>query len=235
MPAKWLAASGLSLARPEPDPVSESDLFFGPDEYLLHGRFAPAAAPGAPVVVLAHGHPRFGGSMDYPIVKTLRNGFHRAGLATLRFNFRGVGQSRGKFNNGIGELDDLHAAITAALDAAGARHVLVAAYSFGAWVAVVEAKRDPRVRHIFAVAPPNRLFPFHFIENSAVRFHFVCGTADAFCDRMELRDMMPADATVQVVQAADHFFQLQGPRLFEAAVKAAENLLHETAAVRPAE
>ena len=68
----------------------------------------PAPFPG---VILCHPHPLFGGSMVSPIMQTLCRVLDGEGIATLRFNFRGVGGSEGKFDQGRGEQEDLKAAM----------------------------------------------------------------------------------------------------------------------------
>ncbi len=70
----------------------------------------PAAPPGA-VVVLAHPHPQFGGTMRARVLHEATRGFLRAGAAVLRFNFRGVGLSAGHYDNGEGEAQDFRAAL----------------------------------------------------------------------------------------------------------------------------
>src|SRR5512147_2564415 len=84
--------------------------------------------------VICHPHPLYGGNMNNPVVRALEAGLQDAGLATLRFNFRGVGESTGAYGGGVGEADDLRAAVTWMIENAGAQAVAVAGYSFGAMV-----------------------------------------------------------------------------------------------------
>ena len=99
--------------------------------YRLEGYWqAGARGTGA---VITHPHPLYGGTMNNPVVETVQSAYQQYGYATLRFNFRGVGGSQGNFDNGLGEQNDVRAAISyvenmdvSAIDLAG--------YSFGAWV-----------------------------------------------------------------------------------------------------
>lgn len=62
------------------------------------------------IALVCHPHPLFAGTMQNKVVATLQRSARDAGLATLRFNFRGVGQSAGSYGEGIGEIDDAEAA-----------------------------------------------------------------------------------------------------------------------------
>ena len=95
---------------------------------------APELAPGvAPrgVVVIAHPHPLFGGTMDNKVVQTLARAFTQCGWTTVRFNFRGVGASAGVHDEGRGELQDLLAVVQ---QVAPQGPIALAGFSFGAFV-----------------------------------------------------------------------------------------------------
>ena len=95
---------------------------------------APELAPGvAPrgVVVIAHPHPLFGGTMDNKVVQTLARAFVRCGWQAVRFNFRGVGATEGVYDEGRGELQDLLAVVQ---QVAPQGTLALAGFSFGAFV-----------------------------------------------------------------------------------------------------
>jgi alpha/beta superfamily hydrolase len=76
----------------------------------LEGRLSiPAGATRAAVV--CHPHPQYGGDMDNSVVVATAAALGRRGIATLRFNFRGVGQSEGSYGEGVAELGDARAAV----------------------------------------------------------------------------------------------------------------------------
>ena len=72
----------------------------------IEGRYQPAKQKGAPIGIVLHPHPQFGGTMNNQIVYNLFYGFVNRGFSALRFNFRGVGRSQGAFDHGAGELSD---------------------------------------------------------------------------------------------------------------------------------
>lgn len=123
----------------------------------LEGVFrAPPTPRGA--ALLLHPHPPFSGSMENHVVLALEEALAPA-RATLRFNFRGVGESEGAFDGGKGETDDARAALDF-LTGRGFGRVAVAGYSFGAWIAARLAASDPRVEGVALVSPPVGMFDF---------------------------------------------------------------------------
>ena len=102
---------------------------------------APGAAPRG-TAVIAHPHPLFGGTMDNKVVQTLARACVACGFTALRFNFRGVGQSAGSFDEGVGETEDALAALDYARKEVGeALPVALAGFSFGSYVQTRVAQR----------------------------------------------------------------------------------------------
>ena len=85
-------------------------MFSGPAG-RIEGRFHPSPVRGAPLAIILHPHPQFGGTMNNQIVYNLYYTFAERGFSVLRFNFRGVGRSQGGFDHGQGELSDAAAAL----------------------------------------------------------------------------------------------------------------------------
>src|SRR3712207_4490619 len=101
----------------------------------IEGRYQPAKQKGAPIGIVLHPHPQFGGTMNNQIVYNLCYGFVNRGFSALRFNFRGVGRSQGSFDHGAGELSDAAAALDWAQSVnPDARNCWIAGVSFGAWI-----------------------------------------------------------------------------------------------------
>ena len=112
-------------------------------------------------VVVTHPHPLYGGDMDSPVVARIVESCAGQGLATLRFNFRGVGASTGRHDDGRGEQDDVRASLARLQDALGGDgRVALAGYSFGAAVAAAVAATAP-VAGLALVAPPLRVTDVH--------------------------------------------------------------------------
>ena len=80
-------------------------IFTGP-EGRIEGRYHPAAQKNAPLAIILHPHPQFGGTMNHQIVYQLYYAFVHRNFSVIRFNFRGVGRSQGSFDHGTGELSD---------------------------------------------------------------------------------------------------------------------------------
>jgi uncharacterized protein len=165
----------------------------------------PSARAG---VVLCHPHPLYGGDMDSEVVTAALEACVRQNLGTLRFNFRGVGASTGKHDDGRGEQDDVRAAVEELRRRLpGTVSVALIGYSFGAAVAAAVAGRTP-VAGLALIAPPLRLMSLP--APAAVRgpVLVIVGAEDQYCAPAALaplRDAIP-EATITVIDGADHFF-----------------------------
>lgn len=108
----------------------------------------PAAEPRGTAIV-CHPHPQHGGTLDNKVVQTLARALVQLGWRSVRFNFRGVGGSQGVWADGVGEVDDALAVIAAFNGAEAATptgqvpSLLLAGFSFGAYVAAEAASRLP--------------------------------------------------------------------------------------------
>jgi hypothetical protein len=189
-------------------PEGSVKLSVGP--VTLEARLAvPAAVKGG--VALCHPHPLYGGDMENPVVVRAAEVCQEAGLATLRFDFRGVGMSTGTFDEGRGEQEDLGAALD---HLAGAlppgAPVAAAGYSFGAAVAARVAMRRP-LAGLALIAPALAMPALADLGNLAAfegPLLVVAGTADQYCplDALERLARAVPRATVRTVDGADHFF-----------------------------
>ncbi len=130
----------------------------------LEGRYYKSGRPNAPVALILHPHPQYGGTMNNKVVYSMFSCFKDLGFSVLRFNFRGVGRSQGSFEDGPGELSDA----TIALDwlqamNPDAKQCWVAGYSFGAWIAMQLLMRRPDINNFIAVSPPANEKDFSFL------------------------------------------------------------------------
>jgi uncharacterized protein len=128
--------------------MTEEVIYFASGGLRLAG--ALARTPGSRGVIIAHPHPLYGGDMDNPVVRAIQQAYSRQGFSTLRFNFRGVGASEGRFDNGVGERADVQAALSWAAGL-GMTDIDLAGYSFGAWV---NAGLAVSCRRMVMVSPP---------------------------------------------------------------------------------
>lgn len=106
-------------------------------------------------LIVCHPHPLFQGSMDNKVVTTIARAAASLGLPTLRFNFRGVGQSAGLHDRGVGEQDDVLSVIRYATEHLGWQKIILAGFSFGSGMACLAACREPQhIKQLILVAPP---------------------------------------------------------------------------------
>ena len=181
------------------------------DEVVLEARVAAPPTPRGGGVV-CHPHPLYGGDMDNPVVVRLVEVCGDLGLATIRFNFRGTGDSTGVHDHGAGERHDVEAALArlALLGGAG-QPLLLAGYSFGAAVVATVAPRHIELAGVVLVAPPlARVDPEGFagLHRFGERLLIVAGSNDEICPTeglARLRETTPR-ATIHVIEGANHFF-----------------------------
>jgi len=193
----------------------------GVDPPLLQGElWTPDGAGPVAGVVVAHPHPLRGGSMDNNVVMALCQGLQRAGIAALRFNFRGVGLSEGRHGSGDDETLDVLGALAFLADQPriGPDRIGLAGYSFGARVSLTAAAKAPRVRALLCVAPPLRE-PLPPNQRPDCPFLALVGDQDAVAaDGAErYASYLPDPERLQVVRGTDHFWLGFEPVLVDAA------------------
>lgn len=173
-------------------------------------------------IVLCHPHPQYGGNMHNAVVDTVATVARRRGFATLRFNFRGVGASTGRFDNGIGEVDDLLAASTWLREHTGLP-MWLAGYSFGSNVVWRAIERAGELAGILLIAPPVALMDFAARPATTAAITLIAGDRDDYVDAADLsqwtRTAAPA-ASIETIADADHFFSGAHAQLAHAAERA---------------
>ncbi len=183
--------------------MMEEKIFFGNDNIRLEGLYADADSSTG--VVISHPHPLMGGDMRNHVVETVTETLQRRGMATLRFNFRGVGGSMGVYDGGLGEKDDVLAAVSFLGDK-GKKDIILAGYSFGAWVnSGVMADRSflPAV----FISPPVSLLNFETTSLTGKVGLIVSGDSDQYCPKEKVKDF--ADRLIcrlDLIANADHFY-----------------------------
>ncbi len=137
----------------------------------------PDAKPLKAVSIIAHPHPLFGGSMLNKVVHMLDKALREVGVHTVRFNFRGVGQSEGSYDNGIGETDDLLAVHDWVRRVLPDHTLWLAGFSFGSYVALRAANLlHPAV--LISIAPPVERYDFTVLPHPDSPWLVVMGTED---------------------------------------------------------
>ena len=169
----------------------------------------PEAAPVAAAVV-CHAHPRHGGVMHFKVVFRAARALQQAGVAALRFNFRGVGRSEGLHDEGRGEQDDVRAALEEAARRFPGLPLMAGGFSFGSNMALRAGCGDVRVRALFALGFPLSMVPdTSFLDGCQKPRLFVQGDQDPFGSGAQIKalvERLPEPRSLVVVPAADHFF-----------------------------
>lgn len=179
---------------------------FKSNDLLIEGLLDERA--GDKGVVISHPHPLYGGNMYAAGVESIVHVYWKKGYTTLRFNFRGVGSSQGRYENGIGEQQDVLAALTF-LSETGIKTIDLAGYSFGAWVNAHAILQDTLVERMVMVSPPVGFMDFKEVASIECLKLVVAGSQDQIAPPELIKKMLPAwnpEARFEVIEGADHFY-----------------------------
>ena len=153
--------------------------------------------------------------MHNKVVFRAASALNDGGLTTLRINFRGVGQSTGKHDEGHGELEDVRAGLDYLAETFGGQPITLCGFSFGARVGLEVGIADGRVLNLISIGTPVDKYDFGFLETCNKPILFVQGNRDEFgsLPRLQIlvdkiRQHNPA-VELQIIKDADHFFEGQ--------------------------
>ncbi|MFZ3049167.1 MAG: alpha/beta hydrolase [Desulfatirhabdiaceae bacterium] len=183
----------------------ERKIHFLSDQLTLAGLISESSLENG--VVITHPHPLYGGNMFNPVVEAVQQAYQSAGWTTLRFNFRGVGDSEGKFDNGTGEQTDVASAITCLTDM-GIGVVDLVGYSFGAWVNSM-INTQHRIHDLIMISPPVAFIRFDAKQPLSRLKRVITGSEDEIAPASMIQDMIPVwnpDAHFHIIDGADHFY-----------------------------
>jgi hypothetical protein len=196
----------------EREEVSQTRVRFSASGIVLEGIFErPKGEAPFPAVVVCHPHPLYGGDMYNNVVSVICQALGQESNATLRFNFRGVGQSEGNHEEGIGEQEDVRAALgfLESSDGIDRGRIGLAGYSFGSRVAMPVALQDSRVRAVALVSPFLDDADWQKLKTYSVPKLFICGSEDTFVSPHKVKRLVGEAAPpseYEVVFGADHFW-----------------------------
>lgn len=189
-------------------------IFNGP-EGRLEGRYQMSKTRGAPIALLLHPHPQFGGTMNNQIIYNLYYMFLERGFSVLRFNFRGIGRSQGVFDHGAGELSDAAAALDwAQARAPDAKTCWVGGVSFGAWIGMQLLMRRPEIEGFLSIAAMANRYDYTFLAPCPSSGIFIHGDQDrvspakesmAAIDKVKVQKGIKIEH--QTIPGANHFFE----------------------------
>ena len=189
-------------------------IFAGP-EGRLEGRYHPQKAKDAPIAIVLHPHPQFGGTMNNKLVYNLHYTFFNMGFTVLRFNFRGVGRSQGEYDQGVGELSDAASALDYLQNLnPNSKHCWVAGFSFGSWIGMQLLMRRPEITGFISVSPPANMYDFSFLAPCPASGLIINGAADRVAPPQDtdilvekLHEQKGITITHQEIEGSGHFFE----------------------------
>ena len=171
-------------------------------------------------VIFCHPHPQYGGDMHNSVITTAVEAASQEGFSTLRFNFRGVGESGGSYGEGIGERNDVEAVVEyLSLRLRDSNPLLVLlGYSFGAWAGLPVGVQDRRIKGMVAISPPLEMYDFGFLKGCKKIKLFIAGNRDFFCPSSLLEEwyqQLEEPKSLTIIPGADHFFSFHTHVLIE--------------------
>jgi alpha/beta superfamily hydrolase len=183
-------------------------------EGRLEARYYHSEVPNAPIALVLHPHPQHGGTMNNKLVYTVYHIFRARGFSVLRFNFRGVGRSQGRFDNGLGELSDAASALDWMQTInPNAKYCWISGFSFGAWIAMQVLMRRPEIHSFIAVAPPANMYDFTFLAPCPSSGLIIHGARDDLVPESDvatlaqkLQSQRQIEIDYRVIKGANHLF-----------------------------
>jgi uncharacterized protein len=190
--------------------MNEKQITFQSQDLTLEGLYAAPGAAAPKAAVVCHPHPQYGGSMYNNVVDAALEAFWARSFATLRFNFRGVGESEGSYGGGEGEAHDAAAAVAFMRAQPGmqAAPIVLAGYSFGAAAAWRGASQAGSLTALALIAAPLQMMDPGSVP-AAAHILLIGGSQDSFCPPAGLKDLcarLGKTASFRVIDGADHFF-----------------------------
>lgn len=177
-------------------------------EAILWTPSAPARHRPLLAAIVCHPHPLFGGTMHNKVVYQAAKSLDALGLPVLRFNFRGAGLSTGEHDRGVGEREDVRAALDFLAKKFPGVPVLLAGFSFGAFVGLRVGCQDPRVSELIGIGIPVNSTDLSFLSQCEKPKLFVQGTNDQYGAIEKVRTLIASlsgEKRLVEVQGVDHF------------------------------
>lgn len=191
-------------------PTSRSEFFLrGPAGQLECVADVPDPLEERPAtIVLCHPHSLHGGSMHNKVVTIMERSMRELGLRTIRFNFRGVGESKGEHDEGYGETDDLFAVTEWVRRSRPNDQLWLGGFSFGSYIAL-RAAQNLQLGQLITIAPPVDRYEFSKLQHPQCPWLVIQGDED---DVVALEDVncwledVDPKPDLMVMEQADHFF-----------------------------
>jgi alpha/beta superfamily hydrolase len=205
------------------EPGSHPFIWQNPNELIIECHIENPKTTPKGLAVIAHPHPLQEGTMNNKVVTTLARAYKSCGISALRYNCRGVGQSTGSFDNGIGESEDLISLSKWAYEQICQNHNLkdspffLGGFSFGAFLALKTASKLP-CRHLITVAPAVTRFPCKQLGDPTAPWLLIQGEADEVIAPEAVyswakEQQWSAELQITSFPETGHFFHGQLPKL----------------------
>ena len=191
------------------------EVFFNGPAGRIEGKFAESPNPRAPIALVLHPHPKFGGTMNNKVVYNVYKTLFEHDFTVLRINFRGVGRSLGEYDDGIGEMTDAATALDwLQINYPMSKLNLIAGFSFGAWIAMQLIMRRPEITNFLAISPPVNKYDFSFLSPCPIPGLILQGDKDSVVSEESVGELASRlskqkniDVNYRVIAGADHFFR----------------------------
>lgn len=192
--------------------ISGTQLIDGPVGQLELLLEYPDNCPDSkPLAIFCHPHPLYGGSMKNKVVHMLSRAVNDLGLPSVRFNFRGVGQSEGEFDDGKGELDDLQAVVNWAKTHHGDSPIWLGGFSFGSYIAL-KGHKLAKAEKLLLVAPSVTLYDMADYLDVQIPWWVIQGGQDEVIDPQAVDlwvKQHPTPPIYEWFEPGSHFFHGQ--------------------------
>ena len=190
----------------------------------LEAKYSKSKKKGAPVALILHPHPQYGGTMNNKIVVETFQIFVKNNFSVCRFNFRGVELSDGSFDNGQGELSDA-AAVLDWLEKENLDNsqCWISGFSFGTLIAMQLLMRRPEINRFISISPQPNVYDFSFLSPCPTSGLMIYGKNDELvtsehinllCKRLTNQKGIKVD--FQEIEEANHFFSKKEKELSSA-------------------
>jgi len=195
--------------------IENKEIFIPGPSGRIQAKYFKSRQQGAPVAVVLHPHPQYGGTFNNRIVYETYNSFYKNNFSVIRINFRGVGKSDGIFDNGQGELSDAAAALDwIERENPGYGQCWVAGFSFGALICMQLIMRRPEVSKFITISPQPNLYDFTFLSPCPISGMIVYGKNDELVQidsilnlKKRLSMQKNIDVKFEPINNGNHFFK----------------------------
>lgn len=166
------------------------EVFLNNTTEKIEGEYHQSQDADAPVVLILHHHPQYGGNMDSKMIHSVYTCFIDNNFSVLKINFRGVGKSTGTFDKGIGELTDAAVAIDWLQERNQSNvPIWIVGFSFGAWVAMQLTMRRPEIVGFVALSLPATKYDFSFLSPCPVPGLIIQSSNDTISDESDITEL----------------------------------------------